>query len=95
MIESKHLKPWIMLPAKEGTCPECAVAHAVTSPHNAQSMFYKYYYFNQHGRWPDWMDALEHCPLDVQLLWLFELGMAGVDVEAGEITPRRDAWITP
>lgn len=88
LIAGKHLGPLQMLPAAPGKCPKCAGEHAPEMPHVAEGLFYQYWFYNQHGRWPDWMDALEHCELDMQLLWLFELEILGVNVEAGDLRPR-------
>ena len=85
-----HLAPFVMLGARPGKCDQCATEHAPEQPHNPQ-LFYQYHFYNANGRWPNWMDALEHCPLEIQLLWLFELEIAGVDVEAGHIHARKDS----
>lgn len=41
-----------------GTCPECAVAHAPDQPHNRDSLCYQYKFYDAHGRWPTWEDAM-------------------------------------
>ena len=46
----------------EGTCPECAVKHDPEQPHNRDSLTYQYKFYDQHGRWPTWADAMAHCP---------------------------------
>jgi hypothetical protein len=61
-----HLGGWKMLPTKPGVCPECAMAHETTQPHNAESMTYQYSFYDKHGRWPTWADALAHCSPEVQ-----------------------------
>ncbi len=86
-----HLKPFTLLPAQSGKCECCAGNHPPHYPHNVEGMFYQYWFYNQHGRWPNWMDALEHCDLEMQLLWLFELEIMGVDVEAGQISPAQES----
>lgn len=80
------VKP-MMLPAKEGTCQECAVAHDPTLPHNAQSMFYQYKFFNEYGRWPNWNDAMSHCDTEMKNQWIIHLKKMGVDVEGGKVNP--------
>lgn len=75
----------MMLPAKEGTCEECAVAHDPTHPHNAQSMFYQYKFYNEHGRWPNWKDAMKHCDKKMKAFWTKSLTDAGVDVKGGKV----------
>lgn len=55
-----------LLPAKEGTCPECAVAHDPTIPHDQQSLYYQMRFYGQHHRWPTWNDAMAHCSPEVK-----------------------------
>lgn len=69
------------MPTPEGTCPECAVDHTPEQPHNQQSLAYQYNFYNQHGRWPTWADALAHCPPYVRAAWVEGLGDHGVEVE--------------
>lgn len=77
----------MMLPAREGTCAECAIAHDPSAPHNAQSMFYQYKFYNEHGRWPNWKDAMSHCDDQTKQVWTDGLIKAGVDVAAGKVNP--------
>ena len=53
----------------EGTCPECAVKHDPEQPHNRDSLTYQYKFYDQHGRWPTWADAMAHCPEEVKEVW--------------------------
>ena len=69
-----------MLPAQPGTCEWCAEDHKTDQPHNAQSLFYQYRFYNEHGRWPTWKDALKHCSKKVRALWISELERHGVKV---------------
>lgn len=71
----------MMLPAKEGTCQECAVDHDPTYPHNAQSMHYQYKFYNEHGRWPGWKEAMDHCSEQMKVHWIKELKKHGVEVK--------------
>lgn len=91
IIEGKNLAPWKLLPAKTGTCPECAVAHDPKAPHNAQSLFYQYKYFNEHDHWPNWKNAMAHCSEEIKSFWVAELQKMGVNVEAGEVNPSESA----
>lgn len=61
-----------------GTCPECAVVHAPDQPHNRDSLTYQYKYYDQHGRWPTWEDAMAHCAPDIQAIWREELKARGI-----------------
>ncbi len=60
-----------MLPAAAGACPVCArnPAHLEDQPHDAQSLFYQYAFYGEHGRWPTWKDALAHCSDEVKQQW--------------------------
>lgn len=71
----------MMAPARPGTCTECAVAHDPDMPHNKDSLYYKYKFFDQHGRWPSWMDAMAHCSEEVKAFWQQALKEKGVDLE--------------
>jgi hypothetical protein len=87
LIEGKHLSGWKMLPARAGTCQDCAVEHRPEQPHNAQSLFYQYRFYNDHGRWPNWMDAMSHCSEETKLHWVSEIKKLGVDVFSGQVNP--------
>jgi len=79
MIEGKHLKPFSLFPAKPGTCPECAVEHDEKQPHNKQSLFYQFNFYNTHGVWPTWGDAMAHCDDAIKQYWKSELSKRGVN----------------
>lgn len=53
----------------EGTCPECALAHPPEDPHNRDSLFYQYRFYEQHGRWPTWDDAMAHVAEERRAAW--------------------------
>jgi hypothetical protein len=89
IIEGKHLGQLKMLPARPGTCEWCAVTHDPTYPHNAQSLHYQYRFYNEHGVWPTWLDAMSHCTDEVRNFWVNELTNLGVDVAAGKVYPKQ------
>lgn len=64
----------------EGTCPMCAVKHEPEMPHNRDSLCYQYKFYDQHGRWPTWADAMAHCAPEVKAIWRRELEARGVEV---------------
>ena len=76
-----HLGPFKLLPAKKGTCPQCAVDHPPDQPHNQQSLAYQYWFYNEHGRWPTWADAIAHCSQEIKNFWTAELASRGVKVK--------------
>jgi hypothetical protein len=69
-----------LMPAKPGTCPECAVDHVPSYPHNKDSLYYQYHFYAEHNRWPTWEDAMAHCTEDMKKLWRDELTKQGVKV---------------
>lgn len=86
-----HLSPWKLAGrVPPGTCEQCATAHDPEQPHNAQSLAYQYKFYDQHGRWPDWRDAMAHCPPGVKTLWRQSLIDAGVDVDGGKVNPDKE-----
>ena len=64
-----------------GTCPMCAVRHDPEQPHNRDSLIYQYKFYDEHGRWPTWADAMAHCDGDVKAYWLAALESRGVSSE--------------
>lgn len=68
-----------LLPAAPGTCPECATEHPPEQPHNWQSLFYLYRYYQQHGRFPTWHDAMSHCTPEMQAAWREALRESGIE----------------
>ena len=63
-----------------GTCPECAVKHDPSQPHNLQSLAYQYHFYDEHGRWPTWFDAMAHCSDSVKEFWVTALRERGVEI---------------
>lgn len=80
---------FMLLPAPKGTCEQCAVDHPPEQPHNQQSLFWQYWFYGKHGRFPTWADAMAHCTDAVKSLWKSELGKLGI------IVPEPASIITP
>jgi len=78
LIKGKHSGLFAMLPAKPGTCPECAVNHPPEQPHDQQSLFYQYKFYSENGRWPTWDDAMAHCNTEIREVWRVALRERGV-----------------
>lgn len=78
LIEGKHLQGCSLLPARAGTCAECGVDHEQHEPHNQQSLYYQCHFYNRHGVWPTWGDALAHCDETTRQFWRSELLKEGV-----------------
>lgn len=58
-----------IMPPLPGRCIACGVTHDPREPHNAQSMYYQYRFYGEHGRWPTWADAVAHCAPEMQAAW--------------------------
>jgi hypothetical protein len=52
----------MLLPCAKNVCPACAADHPPDKPHNSESLYYQYSFFERFGRWPTWADAVAHCP---------------------------------
>lgn len=72
-----------LLPPPPDCCQACAVKHDAAQPHNQQSLHWQYGFYQQHGRWPTWADAMSHCTETVKAHWCIELRRMGVEV--GEV----------
>ena len=66
-----------LLPCAPNVCQECAVDHEPEQAHNAQSLYYQYKFYGEHGRWPTWEDAIAHCSDKLRTFWIAELTKAG------------------
>lgn len=62
-----------LLPPKKDVCQSCAVKHPPEHPHNQQSLYWQYWFYGQHQRWPKWEDAMAHCTPEMQQFWVTEL----------------------
>lgn len=81
--------------APEGTCPMCAVKHDPRMPHNRDSLTYQYKFYDQHGRFPSWADAMEHCDPEVKEAWTQALEAKGVKVQRHPEVGTLDIQISP
>lgn len=43
--------------------------HEPELPHNQQSLYYQYYFYADHNRWPTWADAVAHCTEAMKSFW--------------------------
>lgn len=69
-----------IIPPRPGTCPECAVDHDRTMPHNRDSLYYQMRFRQRNGRFPTWADAMAHCSDMVKAYWTGELAKRGIRV---------------
>lgn len=84
----KNPKMWSLLPPHPDLCQECAVKHDPGMPHNRDSMYYKIKFEAEHGRYPQWSDAIAHCSPEMQAAWKAELEQRGVWSEPKEGMPK-------
>jgi len=80
-IKQFTIKDLAILPAQKGTCPTCAVKHDPRMPHNKDSLFYQMSFYQEHERWPTWVDAMGHCTPDVKEWMISALKTHGIDIE--------------
>lgn len=73
-LEPKQFK---LLPPPPHLCQQCAYDHAPDQPHNL-TLFYRYWFWYQHGRWPSWADAMAHCDEETKEAWQVQLRDRGV-----------------
>ncbi|HBV87055.1 MAG TPA: hypothetical protein DEF42_10480 [Desulfosporosinus sp.] len=78
VIEIDIAKEGKLMPCAPDVCQECGVDHKPDMPHKAQSLYYQYKFYKEHGRWPTWEDALTHCTPEMQAWWRKELRERGV-----------------
>ncbi|GIP08809.1 hypothetical protein J1TS5_09790 [Paenibacillus macerans] len=61
-------------------CQKCRKKHDPQHPHNQDSLYWKFTFFEKHGRWPTWTDAMEHCSDEVKSQWIKVLKQKGIEV---------------
>ncbi len=70
----------MLLPPRPGVCQMCAVDHKEELPHDQTSLYWQYWFYGQHGRWPTWTDAMEHCSEEMKRFWIGSLKKHGIEV---------------
>jgi hypothetical protein len=58
-----------LLPPPPDKCQLCACDHPANYPHNQQSLFWQYKFYEMNGRWPTWHDAMAHCEPGLRRDW--------------------------
>lgn len=71
----------MLMPPPPDTCQKCATKHKPEMPHNQQSLYWQYYFYAKHARWPTWEDAMAHCSEEMKAAWVEELRKHGVEVK--------------
>lgn len=72
------LKEGTMLPPAKDKCQQCAVKHDEQQAHDANSLYYQFWFKKQHDRFPTWNDAIDHCSPEVKEFWKKQLKAHGV-----------------
>jgi hypothetical protein len=75
--ETHKAAAWNVLPPASDKCQICAVKHASSEPHNAQSIYYQMTFNGMVGRAPTWADAVAHCDDSTRHHWETELRRIG------------------
>lgn len=68
-VVNERKNAFTLMPCKPNVCQVCAVDHPHDTPHSVESLYYQYRFHSEHGRWPNWADAMAHCPDDTKELW--------------------------
>lgn len=69
----------------EDRCQGCGTKHDAEMPHNRESLAYQYKFYDEHGRWPTWKDAMSHCTDGVRKVWTEALTARGIKVEGDAV----------
>lgn len=85
-MEIKTAKPFMMLPPAPHLCQVCAVEHDEEQPHNAQSIYYQYWFTATNKRQLTWSDAMAHCSDEVKAPWLAQFSLCGIDINSPNLT---------
>lgn len=68
------------MPCKPGVCQECGAEHHVEQPHDKDSVYYQYKFYDENGRWPTWEDAMAHCTEEMKVEWIKVAAEMGVKI---------------
>ena len=85
-MEIKIMKPLALLPPAPHLCQICAIDHPEEQPHNAQSLYYRWWFALNNGRSPTWNDAMNHCSEDVKAPWLLQFAKCNIDINSPNLT---------
>lgn len=70
-VVDEQNKAAMLMPPRKDACQTCGrhPGHEPDQPHDAQSLYYQYAFYGEHGRWPTWKDAVAHCSGAVKAQW--------------------------
>jgi len=86
----RKVESGFLLPPRPDVCQECAVKHDPGMPHNRDSLYYQIKFNAEHGRYPQWSDAVAHCSPEMRAAWQGELEKQGVWSEPVEGMPKEE-----
>lgn len=76
----------MVIPApKDGACRICGEIHGRGEAHNRDSLLYQHKFRMNHGRYPTWEDAMEHCSLTVKKRFCERLKRNGIEVDTDKL----------
>ena len=67
---------------KKGSCPECGEEHSSNMAHNAFTFVYRLKFYDKHGRFPTWKDAMSHLADEDKDFCIYILQRENIDVNA-------------
>lgn len=77
----EDLKNVIVLPERRNNvCHDCGVVHDPEWMHDITSSSYRLRYIKDHGRPPNYIDAMAHCNEEVRDCLIFKLEEFGIDI---------------
>lgn len=80
------IKSLSLLPPPPDCCQQCAEKHAPEKMHNAQTLYYGFWFEQQHGRSPTWADAMDHCSDQDKFHMRLYLENLGIDINSTNLT---------
>ena len=71
--EIRIIKGMMLLPPAPDKCQICGAKHDHRKPHDKDSLYYQCWFYERHGRYPTWEDAMRHCARPLREAWEKEL----------------------
>lgn len=88
MTKTPKPSKFMMVPPPKDHCQICGVKHSEELPHNAQSLYYKTWFFSTYGRSVTWADAMLHCSEEIRTIWESHFAKCGIDINSSNLTGR-------
>ena len=78
----------LLKPLAPNLCPMCGREHEEGWPHDRDKLYYQYKFYDEHGYWPSWADAMAHCSDAVKAYWKEQLEARGISLDERPDTVR-------